>query len=226
MLNTPPKLEWIPFDSNWILYEDAELLIVNKPSGLLSVPGRTSPAEWNLLAQVRTVEPNALIVHRLDMDTSGLMVLARNPLSHKILSRQFQDRLTFKEYQAICFGRPSQRQGCIQLPMRCDWENRPRQIIDCRHGKAATTYWQHTQQYNHAFEVALTPITGRSHQLRLHMKMLGHPILGDNLYAETPAFQAANRLLLHARKLHLTHPTHQKRLQFDLPLDLAPFLMA
>lgn len=224
MLNTPPKLVAIPFQTDWILYEDDHLLIVNKPSGLLSVPGRTSPSDWNLLAQVQTYAPNAMIVHRLDMDTSGLMVLARNPQSHKALSRQFQQRQTFKQYQAFCFGKPSQYQGKVQLPMRCDWENRPRQIIDFRQGKAATTFWQVIQTYPDAFEVILTPITGRSHQLRLHMKMLGHPILGDNLYAPSQAYHAASRLLLHAKTLHLTHPTTQKVLQFEHSLDLAPFL--
>jgi len=95
--NTPPKLSSIPFNADWIRYEDDDLLIVNKPSGLLSVPGRTSPPEWNLLTQVQTYAPDARIVHRLDMDTSGLMVLARNPQSHRTISRQFHDRLTYKQ---------------------------------------------------------------------------------------------------------------------------------
>jgi len=224
--NTPPKLSSIPFNADWIRYEDDDLLIVNKPSGLLSVPGRTSPPEWNLLTQVQTYAPDARIVHRLDMYTSGLMVLARNPQSHRTISRQFHDRLTYKQYQAICFGTPSQLQGEIKLPMRCDWPNRPRQIIDCRQGKAATTFWQVINVYHQAFEVALTPITGRSHQLRLHMKMLGHPILGDNLYAAHQALNASSRLLLHASKLHFIHPTAQKALQFDCPLNLSQFLMA
>ncbi|PLA75598.1 RNA pseudouridine synthase [Hydrogenovibrio sp. SC-1] len=224
MLTPPPKLSSIPFQSNWIVYEDQDLLIINKPSGLLSVPGRTAPPDWNLLSQVQNYAPDALIVHRLDMDTSGLMVLARNRQSHRALSRQFQDRLTVKRYQAICFGKPSQLHGKVQLPMRCDWENRPSQIIDCRQGKSATTYWQVTQSLPNAFEVILTPITGRSHQLRLHMKMLGHPILGDNLYAPQQALQAANRLLLHAQELHIFHPSTQKALQFKEPLDLTTFL--
>lgn len=224
MITPPPKLFSIPFQPDWIIYEDADLFIINKPSGLLSVPGRTSPPDWNLLSQVQTYAPEAMIVHRLDMDTSGLMVLARNPQSHKALSRQFQDRQTVKHYQAICFGNPSQQQGCIRLPMRCDWENRPRQIIDCLQGKSAITNWRVTQCYQNAFEVILSPITGRSHQLRLHMKMLGHPILGDTLYAPPQALSAASRLLLHAQTLHITQPSSQKPLQFKVPIDLSAYL--
>jgi len=210
-----PKLTHIPFSKDWVLYEDKHILVVNKPSGLLSVPGKDVPAERNLLAQVATHYPDAMIVHRLDMDTSGIMVLARNKASHRSLSIQFQDRLTHKRYHAVCAGKPSQTEGIINLPMRCDWENRPLQMVDCKQGKHASTQWQINQQKQTCFLVCLTPITGRSHQLRLHMKMLGHPILGDNLYADPISLKQANRLLLHASHLRFTHPTTQKKMAFD-----------
>ncbi len=214
----------IPFDPAWVIYEDDALLVINKPSGLLSVPGRNVHPDHNLLAQVHTHCPSALIVHRLDMDTSGLMVLAKNKAAHRHLSIQFQDRLTEKRYQAICYGHPSQPEGRIRLPMRCDWEKRPLQMIDFRQGKAATTLWQAEHLGNGLSLMQLTPITGRSHQLRLHMKMLGHPILGDNLYADTHSLKMSQRLLLHACFLSFTHPTGGQKLTFEHPEELTSFI--
>lgn len=224
MLKPKPKLKAIPFQADWILYEDNDLLVVNKPAGLLSVPGKELDPEINLLAQVKKHAPSALIVHRLDMDTSGIMVLAKNKASHRHLSIQFQDRLTEKTYQAICFGTPSSLKGYINLPMRCDWENRPLQMIDFKQGKYASTLWEVIAQYRDAFEVNLTPITGRSHQLRLHMKMLGHPILGDNLYADKRSYIASKRLLLNAASLKITHPSTEKTMLFEHPISLERFL--
>jgi tRNA pseudouridine32 synthase/23S rRNA pseudouridine746 synthase len=146
------------------------------------------------------------------MDTSGIMLLAKDKQTHKELSRQFQQRLVQKQYQAICKGIASQKNGCINLPMRCDWENRPLQIIDFKQGKYAQTYWQIQQQNIDSFKVLLTPITGRSHQLRLHMKQLGHPILGDNLYFNKHNNQA-NRLFLHSFYLTFLHPIKQEQIQ-------------
>ncbi len=214
----------IPFDPAWLIYEDEALLVINKPSGLLSVPGRNVHPESNLLAQVQTHCSEALIVHRLDMDTSGLMVLAKNKAAHRHLSIQFQDRLTDKRYQAICYGRLSQPEGQVQLPMRCDWEKRPLQMIDFRQGKAATTQWQAKDLGNGLSLLSLTPITGRSHQLRLHMKILGHPILGDNLYADSRSFEMAERLLLHACALSFSHPTHGQKLSFEHNENLNNYL--
>uniref|UniRef100_Q31HX2 Pseudouridine synthase n=1 Tax=Hydrogenovibrio crunogenus (strain DSM 25203 / XCL-2) TaxID=317025 RepID=Q31HX2_HYDCU len=224
MLKPKPKLMSIPFQLDWVLYEDDDIIVVNKPAGLLSVPGKDLDPEMNLLAQVQKHVPTALIVHRLDMDTSGIMILAKHKASHRHLSIQFQDRLTEKTYQAICFGKPSTSQGHLNLPMRCDWENRPLQIIDLKQGKAASTHWKLTAQYDNAFEVNLTPVTGRSHQLRLHMKMLGHPILGDNLYADPQSFAASKRLLLHAASLKVTHPVTKKTMLFEHPTSLKKFL--
>lgn len=224
MLKPKPKLKPIAFEHDWVLYEDDDIIMVNKPAGLLSVPGKNLDPEINLLAQVRKHAPTALIVHRLDMDTSGIMVLAKNKASHRHLSIQFQDRLTSKTYQAISFGKPPTDQGYLNLPMRCDWENRPLQIIDFKQGKEATTHWKLTAQYDNAFEVHLTPITGRSHQLRLHMKMLGHPILGDNLYADCQSLALSTRLLLHAARLKITHPKTGQTLQFEHFISLEKFL--
>jgi len=214
-----PQIQLIPFNDEWILHQEPQFLIVSKPSGLLSVPGRDADPAASLIGQVQTRFPEALIVHRLDMDTSGIMLLARNPQAHKQLSRQFQDRLTQKKYQACCFGKPSQNSGVIQLPMRCNWERRPLQMIDFKLGKQATTLWQMTEQLANYFKVELTPITGRSHQLRLHMKMLGHPILGDNLYADSYSYQMASRLKLHAAYLSFNHPEHNQVVEFRQDAD-------
>ncbi len=204
------------FDSSWIHYADEDIVIANKPSGLLSVPGRGPEKHECLLSHLQLIYPEIKIVHRLDMDTSGLMVLALNADVHRALSRQFQERETSKTYQAISAGLPSAEQGSINLPMRCDWDRRPLQMIDFKQGKSAQTHWKTLQQSNDQFLVELTPITGRSHQLRLHMKSLGHPILGDNLYADPITLKMSSRLLLHATSLSFTHPVSGQWLEFNL----------
>lgn len=204
------------FHSSWIHYADEDIVIANKPSGLLSVPGRGPEKQECLLSHLQLTYPEIKIVHRLDMDTSGLMVLALNADVHRALSRQFQERETSKRYRAICAGMPSVQQGAINLPMRCDWDRRPLQMIDFKQGKSAQTHWKVLQQSNNQFLVELTPITGRSHQLRLHMKSLGHPILGDNLYADGIALRMSPRLLLHATSLSFTHPATKQWLEFNL----------
>jgi tRNA pseudouridine32 synthase/23S rRNA pseudouridine746 synthase len=188
------------------------------------VPGRSAQNQECLFTHLQPHYPNAKIVHRLDMDTSGIMVLALNADVHRQLSRQFEMRQTQKTYHAVCAGRPSQTQGHINLPMRCDWERRPRQIVDFTWGKHAQTHWQMLQQFDDAFWVELTPITGRSHQLRVHMKTLGHPILGDNLYADRIALHQAPRLLLHAKSLTFTHPVTLQTLHIDQPADFWPHI--
>ncbi|GAB6069810.1 RluA family pseudouridine synthase [Thiomicrorhabdus hydrogeniphila] len=215
-LPTQPTLQF-QFDPSWVLYVDEHLIMVNKPSGLLSVPGRGPDRQECLGYHLEPHYPDIKIVHRLDMDTSGLMVLARSAEVHKLLSRQFQERQTHKTYHAICSGKPSLQSGHINLPMRCDWEKRPLQMIDFKQGKGAQTFWQILTQAADQFLVQLTPITGRSHQLRLHMKSLGHPILGDNLYADTTSLNQSNRLMLHAKTLNFTHPITQQLMQFDCP---------
>ena len=211
----PIILKEFEFSESWILYVDDDIIMANKPSGMLSVPGRGETRQACLISHIQTRYPEALIVHRLDMDTSGLMVLARSKESHRHLSRQFQERQTQKSYQAMCSGIPSQQQGKICLPMRCDWERRPLQMIDFKQGKSAETQWRVIEQYKETFLVELTPITGRSHQLRLHMKSLGHPILGDNLYADTISLNLTPRLMLHAQQLGFTHPTTLQPMCFN-----------
>lgn len=214
-----PVLKHFDYDPKWVIYADAHIVVASKPSGLLSVPGRGPDKQLcfaNLLAEEF---PEIRIIHRLDMDTSGLMVLALNADAHRHLSRQFQERQTQKRYQAVCSGILEQNSGECLLPMRCDWENRPRQMVDFIHGKSAHTNYQLTEQRSDRFLVELTPITGRSHQLRLHMKMLGHPILGDNLYADIQSLKASPRLLLHACHLAFHHPVSRKWLEFNVPAD-------
>jgi tRNA pseudouridine32 synthase/23S rRNA pseudouridine746 synthase len=208
-----------PFEDNWILYADDELVAVNKPSGLLSVPGRLPENKYSLLSALEEgLQMPLHVVHRLDMDTSGVMVFAKNKTALRHLNKQFQDRKTQKRYHAVCGGTPSQPQGNIYLPMRCDWERRPRQIVDLKQGKACHTEWKVLTQRTDRFLVELIPHTGRSHQLRVHMKMLGHPILGDNLYADSICRSLSPRLLLHATDLQIQHPITEKPLDFHAPI--------
>lgn len=206
MNKTPPT-------TDWILYADEQLIIINKPSGLLSVPGKSEQNKECVLTHLHKTHPEALIVHRLDMDTSGIMVLALNKQAHRSLSIQFQDRKVNKKYYALCAGKLLAKEGYIQLPMRCDWDRRPKQIIDFIHGRSAQTHWRIMTQFENYFSVELSPITGRSHQLRLHMKSLGHPILGDNLYADPVSITDHPRLMLHAGELEFSHPETQQRLK-------------
>jgi tRNA pseudouridine32 synthase/23S rRNA pseudouridine746 synthase len=198
--------------ADWILYEDDDIIIVNKPSGLLSVPGKRDEHKHCALSHLHLSHPDALIVHRLDMDTSGILLLARNKPSHRNLSIQFQERRINKVYYAHCAGVLEKPSGAINLPMRCDWERRPRQIIDFVSGRSAQTEWQLVKQMGDYFSVNLHPVTGRSHQLRLHMKSLGHPILGDNFYSDANSYLMAPRLLLHAQELSFHHPTINKKI--------------
>lgn len=195
--------------SHWIIYEDDCLLAINKPSGILSVPGKPPNPTPCVQDYFPSQHTGLLTIHRLDMDTSGILLLAKTKQSHRFMSMAFQNRQTSKVYQAVCAGKLEHPEGLIQLPMRCDWAQRPRQCIDFVQGRYAQTRWQIIAQDEQHFRVTLFPITGRSHQLRLHMKMLGHPILGDTLYADLPAQQASSRLLLHASQLSFKHPISQ-----------------
>lgn len=215
--SSPIPLPVFTYSEEWVIYQDAQILVVNKPSGLLSVPGRGEDKYECLAFHLRESFGELFIVHRLDMDTSGLMVIARDKETHRHLSRQFQERQTKKTYHAVCAGKPSESFGQINLPMRCDWERRPLQMIDFKQGKSASTVWQVQQQFFNSFLVELTPITGRSHQLRLHMKSLGHPILGDNLYADPASLNKSQRLMLHATCLTFTHPNSLQELSFECP---------
>ncbi len=215
----PPELMQFEFDSSWIVFEDESIVVANKPSGLLSVPGRGEDKQHSMLnSLMENCHGNELhVIHRLDMDTSGLMVFAKNKESHRHLSRQFQERQTNKRYEAICTGRLESAFGECKLPIRCDWQFRPLQMVDFLYGKPSHTQWQLLQQNRNHFKVELSPVTGRSHQLRLHMKMIGHPILGDNLYADNDTLNASPRLMLHAKILEFTHPETQSWLSFNSP---------
>ncbi|WP_207061922.1 pseudouridine synthase [Motiliproteus sp. SC1-56] len=203
-----------------ILYADAHLVVANKPAGLLSVPGRGPDKRDCLWHRVQQQFPTARIVHRLDCATSGVMVLALNADSHRALSRQFQERQTDKRYVCIVDGRVVAETGHVALPLRCDWDNRPLQMVDFAQGKAALTHWRVLERAADHTRLALTPITGRSHQLRVHMKSLGHPILGDAFYAPPRVQAVSPRLLLHAERLRLIHPGDGQPLSVESP---APF---
>ena len=207
-----------------ILYADESIVFVNKPSGLLSVPGR-DPAHYDS-AYSRVLERygEAHVVHRLDMDTSGVMVLARNKDALRHLSRQFQQRSTSKTYMAWVDGLLVADEGEVDLPLRCDWPNRPLQIVDHELGKSSLTKYRVVRRdsLRNASLVALTPITGRTHQLRVHMAELGHAILGCRFYGSAKVQEKASRLQLHAYELRVFHP------RTDLPIRqsaVAPFAL-
>ena len=210
-----------------VLYQDGQLLVLDKPAGLLSVPGRGADKADCLSARVQAAHPDALIVHRLDMATSGLILLARGPQSQRQLSRAFAEREVSKRYVAVVAGRlapPSTADGwgVIDLPIAADWPNRPLRVIDSERGQASVTRWRvlgHDAGTG-TTRLELEPVTGRSHQLRVHLKALGHPILGDALYAPPELASAAQRLLLHACGLRLVHPQTAAILEFSSP---APF---
>ncbi len=204
-----------------VLYSDDALLVVNKPSGLLSVPGRGKDKQDCLVSRVQMEFSDALIVHRLDMETSGLMVLARNKMAHRQLSGLFQQRAVQKHYVAIVDGVLQDETGSIDLPLICDWPNRPRQKVDQQQGKPSRTLFTVLGPGIDAgsTRVKLAPETGRSHQLRVHMQSLGHAILGDRFYASEQALAKSPRLLLHAALLAFVHPLSAEPLQFvsDVP---------
>ena len=191
-----------------ILYQDDCLLVLDKPSGLLSVPGRGVDKQDCLIHRAQAVFPDALIVHRLDMSTSGLMVLARGKAMERALSIAFQTRQVHKRYEALVAGKLLPVQGEVNLPLITDWPNRPKQMVSFELGKASLTRYQ-AMEYVPALDatrVSLEPITGRSHQLRVHMQALGHPILGDELYSPPQVQVQSERLLLHAAMISLPHP--------------------
>ena len=186
-----------------IIFEDTDLLVVNKPSGLLSVPGRGPDGAINLTAQVQAQHTGALVVHRLDMSTSGLMLFALHADAQRALQRAFERRQVAKRYEAVVQGWLADDEGSCNAPLRLDWPARPRQVVDWAGGKPSCTHWRVLQRLGDAAaaqtRMALEPVTGRSHQLRVHMQTLGHPIIGDELYGTAPG--PGERLLLHASKL-------------------------
>lgn len=189
--------------------------MLDKPAELLTVPGKAAEHRDSLQIRVQRVFPTATIVHRLDMATSGILIMALNKPAHVHLSRQFENRLTSKTYFARVFGHIEEDSGKIDLPLICDWPNRPKQMVDHENGKPSQTHWQVTQRDAKSTLVELTPITGRSHQLRVHMLALGHPILGDRLYAHEAAKINNPRLCLHAQMHEFSHPVSGAKLRFE-----------
>jgi len=199
-----------------ILNRDAQLLVVDKPAGLLTVPGKGEAKADCLIARLRAAFPEVLLVHRLDTDTSGVMVFALTRGAQGNLGQQFEKRQTKKIYVARLAGRLEPREGRVDLPLCVDWPNRPRQHVNFESGRPARTDWRVIKYLANETRVQLTPLTGRSHQLRVHMAELGHPILGDPLYAEGAA-RAWPRLMLHAESLRIRHPETGKSLTFRAP---------
>ncbi|MDQ9832118.1 pseudouridine synthase [Acinetobacter soli] len=190
-----------------IIFEDHDLIVVDKPAGLLSVMGRLPEHQDSAYLRVLTMYPEARVTHRLDMATSGLLMFAKHRDAEVAISKLFQLRRIKKEYTALVQG-CSDTQGCIEAPLITDWPNRPKQKIDFETGKSAKTlyarleYCAATQQSR----MRLEPVTGRSHQLRVHLMHIGHPILGDKLYHPQPQNFALGRMALHATRLSLIHP--------------------
>jgi len=200
-----------------ILHEAARFLVIAKPSGLLSVPGIGAENADCVAARVQRTHPEARIVHRLDQATSGLLVMARDLDALRALSRQFELRSVEKEYLAIVAGALDDDEGLIDLPMRKDMERRARQLIDHQQGKRAITRWRVLLRGPARTELLLRPETGRSHQLRLHLASIGHPILGDTIYASPEIAHAAPRLMLHAARLSFEDPGGGGRVRFECP---------
>ena len=202
-----------------ILHEDRDLLLVRKPHLLLSIPGRHPLNKDSLITRLQQRYPSASIVHRLDLDTSGIMVIPLNKTTHADLSRQFQQREVQKSYHAVVFGRVAQDEGEVDLPIACDWAQRPRQMICHERGRPAFTRFTVLERKEDRTRLLLQPVTGRSHQLRIHMRELGHPILGCDMYAHDTALHMAQRLMLHATTLAFRHPATGQWLRGDCPPD-------
>jgi len=201
-----------------LLFEDEHLLVVNKPAGLLSVPGN-SPAKKDCMeSRLQAEFLEALTVHRLDMSTSGILLFARNKTMHSAMSKLFAEREISKTYIAVVDGLVEQDKGEINAPLMVDWPNRPKQQVDAQ-GKPSCTYYEVISRdpNTNTTKVQLTPITGRSHQLRVHMMSIGHSILGDEFYASDKAFVKADRLLLHAAQLSFIHPITGQSTQVGCP---------
>ncbi len=197
----PPREPYVS-----IIYHDAAILVLNKPSGLLSVPGRHPALSDSLATRVRTQFPQAQMINRLDKDTSGLVLMSLNREAHAVIASQFEMRTTQKSYVAVVWGSVEDDEGLIDLPLAIDPDNKPRHRVDFENGKPAQTCWRVLERTGNTSRLRLFPMTGRTHQLRVHLRALGHVILGDEFYAEGEALASASRLLLHAEELAFQHP--------------------
>lgn len=196
-----------------VLHADDALIVVDKPAGLLAVPGRGEAGVDNLAARVQAAFADALVVHRLDMATSGLMLFARGVAAQRRLSTAFERGAVAKQYVAVVEGRIAGDVGRIDAPLAADWPNRPRQRVDAVHGRPSLTHWQVLERGADDTRLLLQPLSGRTHQLRVHLQSIGHPIRGDALYAAPPL--RAARLLLHASRLAFAHPASGRDSVFD-----------
>lgn len=203
------------------LYRDAHILVVEKPAFLLSVPGRGPLKTDSVFTRLQTQEPDIRLVHRLDLDTSGLMVFARTAAAQGAMTRAFQRREIHKRYDAVVAGRVDREHGEIDLPIHPDWANRPRQKICHENGKRALTRYRVEARASDSTWLSLYPVTGRSHQLRIHTRELGHPILGCDLYAPEDVLARSERLLLHAAWLSFPHPAWGLNISFQSPPPFA-----
>jgi tRNA pseudouridine32 synthase / 23S rRNA pseudouridine746 synthase len=212
----------MPALSEGLVYVDEHLVVLDKPAGLLAVPGRGEEKQDCLSARAQKLWPDALVVHRLDMATSGLFLMGRGIHVQRVLSRAFAERAVDKRYEAVVAGRVGEAgsEGAIELPLAADWPNRPLQKVDHAHGRPSMTRWRVLASDGDTTRLALEPVTGRSHQLRVHLLAIGHPILGDALYAPPSVRERAPRLLLHACALRFAHPATGEALAFD---SAAPF---
>lgn len=196
-------------------------MVIHKPAGILTVPGKTEDLQDCVINRLLKIQPKTLLIHRLDRDTSGILVFGLSKWGQKSISRQFQERQTSKIYQAVVAGN-LQGEGTVDIPVIYDPEHPPLHIVDPSNNKPALTHWkaiEHFQiQGQSVTRVELTPITGRSHQLRVHMQYLGHPIIGDTLYATAEQQQLMSRLCLHAQQLSFHHPKTEELVQFDCPV--------
>jgi tRNA pseudouridine32 synthase/23S rRNA pseudouridine746 synthase len=198
-----------------IVHHDDALVLADKPSGLLAVPGRGEDKSDCAWSRVQRTFADAHIVHRLDQPTSGLLLFARGLQMQRALMRAFAERRVDKRYVAVVAGRLEADAGTIELPLAADWPNRPRQKVDHRIGKSSLTRWRVIERSDVTTRIELEPLTGRSHQLRVHLAAIGHPIVGDALYAPPEVQAMAPRLLLHASRLRLQHPASGDALDFE-----------
>lgn len=209
------------FLTKHLIHQDEDFIVIHKPAGLLSVPGRGDALYDSVLTRLVAVEPKTLLIHRLDRDTSGILVFALTRLGQNRISKQFQLRETTKTYQAIVAGHIYD-EGTIDIPVIYDETRPPLHIVDQTHSKQALTHWSALEQFEingyPVTRIKLVPITGRAHQLRVHMQYLGHPIIGDTLYANAEQQQLKDRLCLHAYQLGFKHPKTEHVLHFECPV--------
>ena len=213
-LYNPPTEPWLD-----TIYKDKDMIVFNKPAGILSVPGRDIERHDSMYSRLLEKYPNSHTVHRLDLATSGVIIFALRKEAERALKIQFQERETKKVYFARVFGHIKEDQGCIDFPLSKDVNNPPRHKVDLEKGKLCKTFYEVVSYGKQSTLVKLMPVTGRTHQLRLHMMAIGHPILGDDFYADPVALALSPRLLLHASQISIQHPYTKKMIRFktDVP---------